>query len=180
MKTTIKFFAALAISMSFVSVAMAQNTDNDKISGKANVMQAMAVTKQVDLDFGIVSQGPAVKTIGLTGYASGLPNQGTQTTGRFLVSAAATTSIDLNFSQPTDLAKGLDLLPIGSYVYGWNIANTYTGGTALLNNGDVTMPTNVVEAQNGIYVFVGATVTPGASQPIGAYAADITLTATYN
>lgn len=174
-----KFFAILAVSLGFASVAMADNTDNDKISGKAEVMQAMNVTKQVDLDFGIVSQG-AAKTIGLTNNVTGLPNQGTQTTGRFLVSAAAATSIDLTFTQPTDLVKGADLLPIGTYVYGWNTANTYSGGTSLLNGGDVTMPTNVVETVNGIYVFVGATVTPGASQPIGSYAADITLTATYN
>lgn len=179
MKTTIKFFAALAVTMSFASVALAQNTDNDKISGKAEVMQAMNVTKQVDLDFGIVAQG-ATKTIGLTNNVTGLPNQGTQTTGRFLVSAAATTSVDLTFTQPANLIKGSDNLPIGTYVYGWNTANSYTGGTSLANGGDVTMPTNEVESVNGIYVFVGATVTPGASQAIGAYAADITLTATYN
>jgi len=179
MKTTMKFFAAIAISMSFVSVAMAANTANDKISGKANVMQAMAVTKQVDLDFGIVAQG-ANKTIGLENNVTGLPNQGDQTTGRFLVSAAATTSIDLAFTQPANLIKGSDNLPIDTYTYGWFTANSFTGGTTIANGADVTMPANVVETVNGIYVYVGATVKPGASQAIGAYAADITLTATYN
>jgi hypothetical protein len=33
---------------------------------------------------------------------------------------------------------------------------------------------------NGIYVFIGATVTPGLTQASGAYEANITLTATYN
>lgn len=173
-----KFFAAFVITMSFVSVAMAQITDNDKISGKANVMQAMAVTKQVDLDFGVVAQG-ANKTIGLVNDVTGW-NEGTQTTGRFLVSAAAATSVDLTFTAPANLVKDLDNLPIDTYTYGWFTANTFTGGTTIASGADVTMPTNVVEDVNGIYVFVGATVKPGASQAIGAYAADITLTATYN
>lgn len=179
MKTNMKFFAAIAISMSFVTGVMADNTANAIAQGKANVMQAMAVTKQVDLDFGIVSQG-ATKTIGLINDVTGLPNQGTQTTGRFLVSAAAATSVDLTFTQPANLIKGSDNLPIGTYTYGWFTANSFTGGTTIANGADVTMPTNTVETVNGIYVYVGATVTPGASQPIGAYAADITLTATYN
>lgn len=178
MKTKMKFFAALAISMSFVSVAIAQNTDNDKISGKANVMQAMAVTKQVDLDFGVVAQG-ANKTIGLENDVTGW-SEGTQTTGRFLVSAAAATSVDLTFTSPANLVNGVNNLPIDTYTYGWFTANTFTGGTTISSGADITMPTNVVELVNGIYVFVGATVKPGVSQVIGAYAADITLTATYN
>lgn len=173
-----KFFATFVITMSFVSVAMAQSTDNDNISGKANVMQAMAVTKQVDLDFGVVAQG-ANKTIGLVNDVTGW-NEGTQTTGRFLVSAAAATSVDLTFTAPENLVKGGDNLPIDTYTYGWFTANTFTGGTTIASGADVTMPTNLVESVNGIYVFVGATVKPGASQAIGAYAADITLTATYN
>lgn len=174
-----KMMAVMAVMMGFAFSAMGQNTANKAISGKAIVMQAITVTNQVDLDFGIIAQG-ANKTIGLTNNVTGW-NEGTQSTGRFLVSAAATTSIDLAFTVPTDLVKGSDvLLPIDTYTYGWDVTNDYATGTTLVNGGDVTMPTNLVETVNGIYVFVGATVKPGPSQAIGSYAADITLTATYN
>lgn len=182
MKNTIKFFAVLAVMLGFAVGAMAQtNTANAKISGKASIIQAMAVAKQVDLDFGIVSQGSA-KSIGLTNNLTGLPNQGTQTTGRFLVSAAAATNVDLTFTTPSNLVSlANDNLPIGTYVYGYDILNTaasvitFTGGTT-----DITFPTNTVETVNGVYVFIGATVTPTTSQAVGDYTADITLTATYN
>lgn len=181
MKNTIKFFAVLAVMLGFAVGAMAQsNTDNDKISGKASIIQAMAVTQQVDLDFGIVSQGSA-KSIGLTNNVTGLPNQGTQTTGRFLVSAAAATNVDLTFTTPSDLVSGGNNLPIGTYLYGWDVVSTFAGVTTFTGGTtDIAFPTNVVETVNGVYVFIGATVTPGASQVVGDYTADITLTATYN
>jgi len=177
---TIKFFAILAIMLGFTMGAMAQNTANAVAQGKAEVMQKMEVTKQVDLDFGIIAQG-ANKTIGLTNNVTGLPDQGTQTTGRFLVSAAATTSVKLTFTTPENLLKDAVTLPIDTYTYGHHTANSFTGGTTFTDGTtDITFPTNVVESVNGIYVFIGATVKPAANQAIGEYAEDITLTATYN
>lgn len=181
MKKMIKIFAAIAITMAFTMGAMAQsNTANALIAGNAQIIQAMAVTGQVALDFGLVSQG-SNKTIGLTNNVTGLPNIGTQTTGRFLVSAAATTSVDLTFTTPTNLVSGSNNLLIEDYTYAHDIDNdatsgtTFTGGTT-----DITFPTNVVETVNGVYVFIGGTVKPTASQATGAYTANITLTATYN
>jgi hypothetical protein len=182
MKTSKKFLTTIAIVMLTISAMAQSNTANDKISGKALIMQAMAVTKQIDLDFGLVAQGSA-KTIGFTNNVTGLPNQGTQTTGRFLVSAAATTSVDLAFSTPTNLSDGTHNLPIGTFTYGIAQDNAYaTPITATWTTGktDITFPTNSVESVNGVYVFIGGTVTPATSQPVGSYSADITLTATYN
>jgi hypothetical protein len=181
MKSTIKIFVVFAMVLSFAIVSKAQtNSDNDKILGKATIIQAMNVTKQIDLNFGIVSQG-SNKTIGLSNDVTGLPNQGTQTTGRFLVSAAPTTSVKLTFTTPGNLVKGSDNLTIDTYTYGYgntndgSTATTFTGGTK-----DVTFPTNIVETVNGIYVFIGGTVKPSGTQAPGEYSADITLTATYN
>jgi len=181
MKTTIKFFAALAISMSFVTIASAQsNTATANISGKAKVIQAMSVTNKVDLDFGWISQGSA-KTIGLSNNVTGTPLNGTQTTGYFLVSAAPATSVDLTFTSPATLSDGAShTLPIGTYTYGYANTTSFVGASNLASGGDVTMPTNTVETVNGIYVFVGATVTPSSTQAIGDYTGNITLVATYN
>jgi len=175
-----KFFIALALTTGFVVSANAQNFATGTAEGKATVMQAMAVTKQVDLDFGVIAQG-ANKTIGLTNNVTGL-NEGNQTTGRFLVSAAAATSVDLTFTSPSALLNGTTPLTIDTYTYGWSIANDYSSANAIISGDDITMPSNVVETTpvNGIYVFVGATVKPTSSQLIGDYTANILLTATYN
>jgi len=176
-----KFFAALAITMSFVTIANAQsNTANSFILGKAKVIQAMSVASKVALDFGWVSQGSA-KTIGLSNDVTGTPLNGTQTTGYFLVSAASGTSVDLTFTSPGNLVDGSSHnLAIGPYVYGYANTTSFAGASNLVSGGDVTMPINPVESVNGIYVFVGATVTPTSTQAIGDYTGNITLTATYN
>jgi len=180
MKKTINLFVVVTFLVSFAGNAIAQNIGNDKIIGKAQVIQTIIVAKQVDLNFGFVAQG-CNKTIGLTNNVSGVPNHGTQTTGRFLVSAAAATSLDLTFTTPTNLMSGSNNLPIQDYTYGWHTANSFTGGTIFTGGTtDITVPTNVVESANSIYVFIGATVKPQTSQMIGLYEADITLTATYN
>jgi hypothetical protein len=187
MKTTMKIMAAMAVMMGFAFNAMGQsNTDNDAIAGKAQVLQAMAVTKQVDLDFGMVSQGSA-KTIGLTNNVTGTPNLGTQTTGRFLVSAAAGTSVNLTFTTPTNLVYDVNNLPIGTYVCGYANDNAYSssavsfGAPGTVTKDIASFPTNDVGSSvNGVYVFIGATVSPTSSQAVGSYTANITLTATYN
>ncbi len=170
---TILFMIGLTVSV------VAQNTANAIASGKAEIVQSMAVTKQVDLDFGLVAQG-ANKTIGLTNNVTGLPQQGTQTTGRFLVSAAKGTNVDLTFTTPTNLVNGSNNLLIEDYTYGWHIANSFAGTTFINGTTDITFPDNIVESVNGIYVFIGGTVKPTANQAIGNYTANITLTATYN
>lgn len=180
MKKPVKFFIATTFLVSSAWCAIAQNIGNDKIVGKAEVVQTIIVAKQVDLNFGYVAQG-SNKTIGLTNNVTGVPNHGTQTTGRFLVSAAAATNLDLTFTTPTNLTSGTNNLRIEDYTYGWHTANTFAGGTPFSGGTtDITVPTNFVESANSIYVFIGATVKPQISQTIGVYEADITLTATYN
>jgi len=176
-----KFFGALAIFLGFTMGAMAQSTDNAVIEGRAQIIQSVDVINQVALDFGLVAQG-ANKTIGLTNNVTGLPNQGTQTTGRFLVSAAPATNVDLTFTVPTNLVSGANNLLIDTYQYGWALDNAYSNTPTpfLLGTTDITFPTNTVEGRNGVYVFIGATVRPTPAQAIGTYTANITLTATYN
>jgi len=181
---TIKFFAILAVTLGFTMGALAQNTDNANIVGRAQVVQSVDVINQVDLNFGLVAQG-ANKSIGLTNNVTGLPNQGTQTTGRFLVSAAPATNIDLTFTVPANLSSGANQMLIGTWMCGWAHDNAYSVtatpfGVAGVVSTDIAMPTNPVEGVNGVYVFIGATVEPTTTQVIGTYTANITLTATYN
>ncbi len=178
-----KFLVSLAIMMVFVMSAMADKTATGTIQGKAEVMQSMAVTGQQALDFGFLTQGED-KSVDLLNGSTGLPALGTEKTGRFLVSAAKGSNVILSFSTPTDLLNTLDdtkKFPINTWVYGTARSIDNTNTAASLTNGDqVVMPDNVVSDVNSLWVFVGATVHPGASQASGTYSVDITLTATYN
>jgi hypothetical protein len=188
MKTTIKILATLTVVLGFAMGAMAQSghTDNANIAGKAIVLQAMDVTGVTDLDFGWVSPGLA-KTINLENVATGgQVGEGTQTTGVFTVSAAPNSNVQVQFTTlPANLAYLTNDLPIGTYTAGYHTANPFSGGTTFTaaTGTQVSVgnfPTNDISGSNGIYVFIGATVTPGATQAAGTYEANITLTATYN
>lgn len=185
---TIKFLTILTIALGLSISASAQSTDADNILGKALVLQGMNVTGITPLDFGWVSPGLA-KTINLVNVASGgQVGEGTQTTGVFSVSAAANSNVQLEFTAlPTNLSYLTNNLPIGTYTAGYHTANPFSGGTTFDPTEDVQVaggnfPTNPIgdPAINLIYVFIGATVTPGPTQASGAYEASITLTATYN
>jgi hypothetical protein len=186
MKTT-KFFVVLTLALGFALSVSAQS-DNDNVLGKALVLQAMNVTGITALDFGWVSPG-LEKTIDLVNVATGgQVGEGTETTGVFSVSAAAGSNVQIQFTTlPENLvSSSLDNLPIGTYTAGYHTADPFTGGTTFtpgtgtqVSSGN--FPTQDIGGSvNGIYVFIGATVTPGATQASGAYEANITLTATYN
>ena len=185
MKATMKLFAALTITLGFSIGAFAQSTDNANILGKAEILQGIDVTGITALDFGSVSPGLA-KSIDLVNVATGgQVGEGTQTTGVFTVSAAAGANVQIQFTTlPATLVNGSETLPIGTYIAGYGTAipfagTTFTPGTgAQVSSGN--FPTNVISSRNAIYVYIGGTVTPGASQASGNYSSNITLTATYN
>lgn len=186
-----KMMAVMAVMMGFAFSLMAASgeTDNASITGKATVIQAIDVANITNLEFGTVSPGLA-KTIDLENVATGgQVGEGTETTGVFSVSAAASSDVSIQFTTlPTALDEdgdGTATLPIGTYTAGYHTANPYSGGTTF-TAGDLTQlytgnfPTNDVSGTNLIYVFLGGTVTPGAAQTPGTYQGSITLTATYN
>ena len=188
MKNLMKVLAAVIIVMAFSMSAMAQSTDNATITGNAIVVQGIEVLGVTDLDFGWVSPG-LVKTIDLENTTTGGQiGEGNEETGVFSVSAAAGSDVQIQFTTlPTSLVYDTDkLLPIGTYTAGYHLLDPFDSGTTFapgtgtqVSSGN--FPTNDIGSSvNGIYVFIGATLTPGSIQDAGTYEADITLTATYN
>ena len=201
MKTTMKFFAALAIMMGFTMGAMAQDvqSDNASITGKAQVISAISVTKGLDLQFGLVTKGE-IKTIstnndvlrGTTG------NSGGEQAGTFTVSKGVNTSVTLSFGFPAGSVAGTYALTDGASP----VANelpltfpTYSATKAAKLSGVVAdypfIPTadlTIIKtgALAGYYaaesftVSIGGTVTPASDQAQGEYTGTIKLTATYN
>ncbi len=182
----VKFFAALTFMFGISAGIMAQSTDNDNLTAKATVLQGINVTKVADLEFGWVSPGLA-KTIDLVNTATGgQVGEGTEATGVFTVSAAVGSNVQLQFTTlPTNLTYLTNDLPIGTYTAGYALVNPYASGTSFTPGTGIqvesgSFPTNDISGANAIYVFIGGTVTPGASQAAGDYTGTVTLTATYN
>jgi hypothetical protein len=166
----------------FAIGAMAQNTDAGTTPANAVVRQAIDVAGDTPLEFLAVSPG-IVKSIGLTNNVSAGQALGTETTGVFTVSAAAASSVLLQFTTlPGNLVSGGNNLEIKDYLAGYGNVKPFAGTTFTPATGTTisSFPTNSIATQNAIYVFVGATVNPLASQVAGNYTANIQLTATYN
>lgn len=185
------YFAALVLMTGFISTAVAEDTDNDVITGSATVMQAITVTPDQNLNLGMVSPNVS-KTIDLTGKTTGgQASNGTEFTGRFIVSAGIGTDVNVQFTTlPPNLVYNTSNDLAIAYTAGYHTVipsvgvafpgTTFSTAATLTNIAAGVFPTNTIVSANAIYVFLGATVSPTANQLAGLYEGNITLTATYN
>jgi hypothetical protein len=135
------------------------------INVTATVQVPITVTGAQDLNFGNVIQG-VPSTIDATAAAA----------GRFDVTGSPSTGVNMSFALPTNLTSGANNLPIGSWTGNWSTVASPTG-TGFTPSGGSTAATT--SAGGNLFVFVGATVSPGAAQALGAYAGTVTLTVIY-
>jgi len=164
MRTWIK---VSAVSVAFLSLAASTaQAQSGNIQATANVLASISVAQGRALDFGNVTPG-VNKTVALTDATS----------GRFDATGAAAAGVQITFTLPTDLASGGDNLPIAGWTGCWNTANDASAGCAAANMGGST--NGSFSAGGLLYVFVGATVSPGAAQAAGAYSANVTMTLSY-
>lgn len=158
-------------SMKTVSVllagflSLAGTAGAQTINVTANVQVPITVTGAQDLDFGNVIQG-VPSSIAATAAAA----------GRFDVTGSPTTPVSMSFALPANLTSGGNLLPIGSWDGNWNTTNSPTG-TGFTPSGGSTAATT--SGTGNLFVFVGATVSPGAAQALGVYTGTVTLTVIY-
>jgi hypothetical protein len=97
--------------------------------------------------------------------------------GRFDVVKAANEGVTLSFTLPTNLTDGGNNLPIGSWTGGWNTTATPAGATGFTPSAGGA--NTAATAGTGIFVYVGATVSPPAAQPAGSYAGTVTMSVVY-
>jgi len=143
--------------------AVAQSAN---ITATANVFQAITVTGAQNLDFGNVFPG-VNKTIPVSAGSA----------GRFDLTGQLSAPVQVAFTLPANLVNGANNLPIGTWTGCTNPTTSPAGCTSFTPSGTAT--TTGFSAAGAVSVFVGATVTPGAAQPAGAYTGTITLTANY-
>jgi hypothetical protein len=165
MRTATILSAVLAAGLS-VGAVTAEAQTSATIQATATVLSAITVTAGTDLAFGNVTPG-VNKTVGIADAGA----------GRFDIAKAATSGVTLSFTLPTDLTSGANTLPIGSWTGGWNTTATPAGATAFTPSGAGT--NTAVTAGTELHVYVGATVSPPAAQPAGAYSGDVTMSVVY-
>lgn len=193
MKNLVKIFVMAAFAFGFGVTAQAQEREAT-INVGATVMDALSVTANGNLAFGIVMQG-AAKRIDAAGAVtttdSSDPSTTGATTGQFIVHAGAGSSVTLEFEVPSVLeGDGDATLPIyfNKALNGTSEADNVGYGTAgssitrleVDEPNSITFPSTTVNDKIGTRVYVGGTVIPSATQANGAYIGTITLTATYN
>jgi hypothetical protein len=156
--------AVVALFLVGASVAQAQVSAN--INATALVQTPLSVAGTTTLDFGNVFPGLA-KSIASTDA----------TAGKFTVGGQLNAEVNVTFVLPTNLASGGNNLPIGTWTGGRNTANTQAGQTAITPTGATT--TRLDAATGALFVWLGATVTPGVAQVAGTYTSPVTMTVAY-
>jgi len=176
---TKRFASALIVAGLLAAVAVGPTVEAQEVAtggANATVLAVLAVTSVQDLNFGNVLQGvPATADIDVVAEA-----------GDFQVAGAAGSEVALYLQLPE---------------YLWNSTNTdrmiiafgstdceidpFLAGDAATKSGSETVedPYNLTAtalgADNGLHVYLAGTVYPAVDQAVGAYTADIVLTAAY-
>jgi hypothetical protein len=195
MKNLFKVAVVAVLSLGFGVAANAQDRSAE-IAASAKVVDALSVTPDQDLNFGIVMQG-VKKMVSVSGGTSDLDGGEDNTTGvtvgKFLVNAGAGSSVTLSFIVPSNLKngtidlpilfnQGLDGQPAVTVAYGAT-SGSVTGLSVSADN-SITFPSTPIgegtAAKNGTYVWIGGVVNPSGNQANGSYTGTVTLTASYN
>jgi spore coat protein U-like protein len=164
MRTITKVVAGLAALATLSTVSAQAQSQTGSVAALANVQQPINVVGAVDLDFGNVFPG-VNKTIGVAAA----------TAGRFDVTGQASAPVLVSFVLPANLT-GPGNLAIGTWTGNHNTTNAPTGTNFTPSAATIN---SAFSGTGALFVFVGATVSPAANQPAGAYSGTVQMTVTY-
>jgi hypothetical protein len=159
--------SSLALAAALVAAAAAPvYAQSGTVAATADVVTPLTVTSISALAFGNVYPGVA-KTVAPADAGA----------GKFGVAGFAGAEVALSFTLPTTLASGANTLPIASWTGVHNTANSASGGVSFTPS---TTATNAnLNGTGGLWVFLGAQVTPAAAQVAGTYNSTVTMTVAY-
>lgn len=168
---------ALAAALcSALAAAPAQAQGSAAVTVNATVGTPVVISADAPLEFTSVFVGTPKTVSPTTGGALGA------TAGRFSLQGRNNAQVLLIFTTPLALRSGVNLLPVDSWRGCLNETNTVTGCTPFVPSaiGTVTrMANGGGPGPKPLYIWVGATARPTATQPGGMYSAPLTLTAVY-
>lgn len=174
-------FTALAALVGLLSAPGAHAADNATASATAVVLTPIAVAKFADLVFGNVVAGNGFVTVATDGTRSRtgttvLPTGGSApAAARFDITGTGNNAFSIDYTGSTSvLTSGSDTMAI-DWITEAVATTTPTGKTD--ETSDATVGTL---ASGAAYIFVGAKLTVGASQPAGTYTGSVKVTIAYN
>ncbi len=152
------------LGLALVATVATAEAQSANINVTANVFQALAIGNIRPLAFGNVFPG-VTKTIAVSDAGN----------GAFQVTGQASAPVSFTFVLPANLQDAsLNNLPINTYTA--SSAATDVAGAAFDPS---TNPTLNLTAGGNLWIRLGATVAPGATQPAGAYTANVVVTVAY-
>lgn len=156
------------LALALVATAATAQAQSANINVTANVFQALTVVGNNSLDFGNVFPG-VNKTIGVTDAGA----------GKYSVTVGqANANVNLSFTLPGNLiGPAAATLPVGTWTGHWAATDVTSGGTSFTPSAATTAA--ALSAGGLLYVYIGAQVSPGASQAAGLYTAVATMTVAY-
>lgn len=157
---------AVAGALLFVVAPSVQAQQSANASVTADVQQPITVTKTHDLVFGTVFPG-LNKVIAVTDAAA----------GSFSIAGQASSNINMTFTLPATISSAGHTMPIASWTARSNSTSSSASGTDFTPSASATSAT--LSGAGALYVFVGATAQPAASQTAGTYTGTLTLTVVY-
>lgn len=155
------FIVTLALcAISLVSFAQTSTTANVT----ANVTAVLTITKTADLNLGNVPQG---STVTITSLQAGAAT--------FTIQGAASAATTVTVTTPANLTFGVNNLPFTAQIPRYNTVNTQATSTAFAGTGGGSATTS---GSGQLFLWVGGSVTAGASQAAGSYSGVITVSFT--
>jgi hypothetical protein len=160
------FSTALAALATISGVGSASAQNNASATVTATVQQPITVTKNSDLSFGNVFPG-LDKSIAVTAGGA----------AKFTVAGQASTPVNLTFTIPATIASGGNTLTLASWTGHYATTDVTSGGTTFTPSASATGAT--LSGTGALYVYVGATAQPTATQAAGSYSGSMTMTVVY-
>lgn len=165
MSRSTRFVAIVVAALSLFSAsAGAQNNASATVT--ATVQQPITVTKNNDLSFGNVFPG-LDKSVAVTAAGA----------AKFTVAGQASTPVNLTFTLPAAIASGGNNLALASWTGHFATTDVTSGGTTFTPSASATSAT--LSGSGALFVYVGATAQPTASQAAGSYSGSMTMTVVY-
>lgn len=162
-----------------VSVAFAQNTDNDQISVSVNLVPALTITPVTNLSYGNVTMGSTNPVMSATtGALTAGSSTGTVAAGAMNVQGAPGESVTIDWDNTVNLVNGGSTVVYTPAVAGKDSgASTYTaltdGGTFTLSGtqGGTTAVTHNLQ--------IGGSLDISGATTAGSHTGNLTVTVTY-
>jgi hypothetical protein len=151
-------------------------TNNATASATATVVTPMNITKNADLAFGKISAGATSGTIKVSTSGGASVTGGTTKSGGTPTAANFTITGDNSATYTIDLSGTTATLTGAGTPMALALAMDFVGD----GSGTTTVTTGALSGAGSQTLYVGGTLSVGASQAPGAYTGGVTVTVAYN